>query len=46
MIINQSKTKGLVFRRPNPRHSLYPDPLAYTDQMHETMLLGVVVNSK
>jgi hypothetical protein len=46
MIINLSKTKEIVFHRPNPRHSLYPDPLVYIDQVHETKLLGVVLNHR
>jgi len=46
MIINYSKTKEIVFRRPNPRHSLYPDPLACIEQVCEAKLLGVVFNNK
>jgi hypothetical protein len=46
MIINLNKTKEIVFHRPNPRHCLYPDPLAYIDQVHETKLLGLVLNHR
>lgn len=52
MIINLSKTQGIVFHRINPRpsspsrHSLYPDPLAYLDQVYETKLLGVTFNDR
>jgi hypothetical protein len=46
MIINYSKTKEIVFRRPNPRHSLYPDPLTCIEQVCEAKLLGVVFNNK
>jgi hypothetical protein len=46
MVINYSKTKEIVFCRPNPRHSLYPDPLACIKQVSEAKLLGVVLNNK
>jgi hypothetical protein len=46
MIINLNKTKEIVFHRPNPRHSLCPDPLAYIVQVHETKLLGLVLNHR
>jgi hypothetical protein len=46
MIINLNKTKEIVFHRPNPRLCLYPDPLAYIDQVHETKLLGLVLNHR
>jgi phage protein D len=46
MIINLSKTKEIVFHRPNPLLSLYPDSLAYIDQVHGTTLLGIVLNHR
>jgi len=46
MVINYKKTKELVFRRPNPRHYLYPDPIPYVEQLNEAKLLGVVINNK
>jgi hypothetical protein len=45
MIIKLNKIKEIVFQRPNPRHCLYPDPLAYIDQVHETEILGPVMNN-
>jgi len=44
MVINYNKTKELVFRRPNPRHYLYPDPIPYIEQLNEVKLLGVVIS--
>jgi hypothetical protein len=41
MIISLNKTKEIVFLRPNPRHCLHPDPLAYIDQVHEIRLHGL-----
>ena len=46
MVINLSKTKEIVFHRPNPRHSLDPYPLAFIEQVRETKLLGLVLNHR
>lgn len=46
MVINYGKTKEIVFRRPNPRHSINPDPIACIEQVCEAKLLGVVFNNK
>jgi hypothetical protein len=35
-IINVSKTNKIVSQRPNPRHGLNPNTLAYIDQLNET----------
>jgi len=45
MVINYNKTKELVFRRPNPRRYLCPDPIPYIEQLNEAKLLGVVINN-
>jgi len=42
MIINASKTKVIVFRRPNPRASIDLLELQATDTIKETKLLGVI----
>ena len=44
MIINISKTKEIVFQRPNPHHFLSPFPIDDIDQVHEAKLLGVILN--
>ena len=43
MILNRSKTKELVFHRPNPRTFLKPKPLDQIDQVNEAKLLGVII---
>jgi hypothetical protein len=45
MIFNLSKTKEIVFHRPNPHHSFYREPLADIGQVHETKLLGICLES-
>jgi len=42
MIINASKTKEIVFRRPNPRASINLPALQAIDKIEETKLLGVI----
>jgi len=42
MIINASKTKKIVFRRPNPRASIDLPALQAIDKIKETKLLGVI----
>jgi hypothetical protein len=46
MEINWDKTKELVFRRPNIRQSLLPDPLFNIEQVIEARLLGVIISGK
>src|SRR5580692_1126074 len=43
MIINKSKTKELVFHKPNPRHFLYPVPLDNIERVTESKLLGIFI---
>jgi hypothetical protein len=46
MTINVTKTKELVFRRPNPRHAVVnPAPLDQVEQVQCAKLLGVLLNS-
>jgi len=33
MILNLQKTKEIVFRRPNPRLDIYPDPVTEVEQV-------------
>jgi len=33
MILNLQKTKEIVFRRPNPRLDIYPDPITEVEQV-------------
>jgi len=40
------KTTELVFRRPNLKHSLLPDPLCSIEQVLEAPLLGVIISGK
>ena len=42
MIINASKTKEIVFRRPNPRLSIDLPALQAIEKIKETKLLGVI----
>lgn len=42
MIINISKTKEIVFRRPNPRMNIEVSPLIGIEQVDEVKLLGVI----
>ena len=46
MTINMSKTKELVFHRPNPRHFIYPTPLDNIERVTECKLLGVFITDK
>ena len=41
MILNITKTKEIVFRRPNPRLSLHPSPLPHIEQVKVAKLLGL-----
>jgi len=43
MILNITKTKEIVFRRPNPRLSLHPSPLPHIEQVKVAKLLGRLV---
>ena len=43
MILNLQKTKEIVFRRPNPRLDIYPDPITEVEQDFSTKLLGVTL---
>ena len=46
MIINMSKTKELIFRRPNPRLQIsVSNPICGIEQVSEVKLLGVYFNS-
>jgi len=38
-----SKTKKIVFRRPNPRLFLYASPLPQIEQVKVAKLLGVIL---
>lgn len=42
LTINIGKTKELVFRRPNMKHDISPDPIAGILQVSEAKLLGVI----
>jgi len=42
MIINASKTKEIVFRRPNPNAMIDLSALQAIDKIKETKLLGVI----
>jgi len=46
MILNITKTKEIVFRRPNPRLSLHPSPLPDIEQVKVAKLLGVVLSER
>ena len=41
MVINLHKTKEIVFRHPNPKLFVYPDPLDHVHQVSCAKLLGV-----
>ena len=45
MCINFSKTKELVFHRPNPRNIIYPSAVDDIEQVTVAKLLGVIVQS-
>ena len=40
MILDLQKTKEIVFRRPNPRLDIYPDPITEVEQVFSAKLLG------
>ena len=44
MSINFSKTKEIVFHRPNPYHSVNPLPVDDIEQLTEARILGVILN--
>jgi hypothetical protein len=44
MTINFSKTKEIVFHRPNPYHSVNPLPVDDIEQLTEARVLGVILN--
>jgi hypothetical protein len=44
MTINFSKTKEIVFHRPNPCHSVNPLPVDDIEQLTEARVLGVILN--
>ena len=46
MILNITKTKEIVFRRPNPRLSLHPSPLPHIEQVKVAKLLGLVLTER
>jgi hypothetical protein len=46
MIINFSKTKEIVFFRPNPYRSVHPLPVDDIEQLLEAKVLGVILNGK
>ena len=46
MVINLSKTKEIVFQRPNFRLYLRPHPLDAIEQVLEVKLLGVVLDDR
>ena len=46
MILNISKTRQIVFRRPNPRLFLYPSPLPQIEQVNVTKLRGVILSER
>lgn len=46
MILNESKTKEIIFHRPNPRNYIAPHPLDSIERVEEVKLLGVYFNSK
>ena len=41
MFINMIKTKEMVFHRPNPRHTVFPNELVQIQRVHTFKLLGV-----
>ena len=41
MLLNVSKTKEIVFHRPNPRSFIYPNPIDNIERVTEAKLLGV-----
>ena len=43
MVINILKTKEIVFRRPNPRLCINPDPISAVQQVTSAKLLGVTL---
>ena len=44
--INFSKTKEIVFFRPNPYRSVHPLPVDDIEQLLEAKVLGVILNGK
>jgi len=46
MILIITKTKEIVFRRPNPRLSLHPSPLPHIEQVKVAKLLGLVLTER
>ena len=44
MIIHLLKTKEIVFRRPNPKLTIYPSPLEHIERVSNAKLLGVTLN--
>jgi len=44
MKINLAKTKEIFFKRPNPRLSVHPAPVANIEQVQAAKLLGVVLS--
>ena len=46
MEINWDKTTELIFRRPNLKQSLLPDPICNIEQVLEARLLGVIISGK
>ena len=46
MVINLSKTKEIVFKRPNLGLNLRPYPLDAIEQVLEVKLLGVVLDDR
>ena len=43
LIINRSKTKAIVFRRPSLRHYIPPPQLMQIEQVEKAKLLGVLL---
>ena len=46
MIFNITKTKKIVFRRPNPRLSLHRSPLSHIGQVNVAKLLCLVLTER
>lgn len=44
MILNNTKTKEIVFRRPNPRLSIMPSPMSGIERVKSSKLLGIILN--
>ena len=44
MRININKTREIVFRRPSPKHFVYPDPVCGIDQVVVAKFLGVHIS--